>query len=921
MTEESHTPLHYAVYSGRSGIVELLLEAGAPRDVADSLERTALDWVRAERGLHHLLPLFPEYAVAAGEESDEADLPYLHQMARDGQLDQVQEWVQAEPDDIDRTDVHGRTPLHMAALMGRVEIAAYLIAAGADPNSIDEDWRTPLHEAVAGGHTEIVEALLAARTQPNARDSLGQSAMHLAAERGSVSLLRMLGSAAGAFEARDRNYVRPIHLAAKNGHMDAVEYLLGLGASVDVRDAHGRSPLYWAVLQGHEGIGRRLLDVEPVIEGDNNNTTPLHLAAAYNFTSIAELLLEHGADIQAANRGGHTPVDYALSLGRSGMAEFLEEHAGLGIPTVHRLIRDGDLQSVQRHLRRYPRDLEITDNRGRTPLHVAAEEGAADIAALLLELGADPDSTDENLARPLHKAAERNHVEVAAHLVHAEAQVNRRDGDGQSALHLAAAKGAVEAVEFLIGEGGVVDIRDVTLSRPLHLAALNGHVEVVERLLDAGAPVGVTNEAGRSPLHLAVLEGHERVVQRVLAHGVDLDGDNNGETPLHLAVSVGQESVIQMLLDHGADLQAPARSGETPWDYAVSGEKRSILELFANHDPDLQAEYETIAMLSGGAADPEEGGADDDQPADRFREAIAEANVDVLREVLADHPVFARWTNSSGMTALHYAVIFDLTDVVEMLLDEYEVDPNVANARGETPLHYAASLDREHIAAMLVERGANRHRSDDSGRYPRQMANSSETADLLGASSFPGLGRSQPVSRAFGAQPFPWLEDMIERESVPDVEFLLGRYMDQYVEGDENGDTPLHWAARDGQMWLVDLTIEAGISVNTRNHEGARPIHLAAANGHLDVVKRLVEEGSGVTTDRNWRTPLHMAAALGDPEMVAYLLDKGAPIDAMSRQRRTPLDYALELGRREAAELLIERGATANIYDVETAAD
>ena len=921
-TGQSHTPLHYAVNSGRAGVVELLLEAGAPRDVRDYRELTALEWVREQPALHYLLPLFPEYAEVEDPDSDDADVPRLHQLARQGALENVQGWVQAEPDDLERTDVHGRTPLHLAVMNGHADVASYLLEEGADPHSMDEDWRTPLHEAVSRGHEDIVEALLAKGAQVNARDVRGRSAMHMAAENGSVPLLRRLAQAAGAYEARDQNHLQPLHLAVRNGHMEAVEHLLERGVSVDARDIHGRSPLYWAVYEGHEAIGRLLLENEPVIQGDNNNTTPLHIAAAYNFTNIAELLLEHGADAYAVNRGGRTPVDYALALGREAMAEFLEEHAGLGTPTLHRLVRDGGAAAVRHHLQGAPEDLEATDNRGLTPLHVAAETGHAHITAYLLEEGADPESMDENGARPLHKAAARNHADVAEHLAAAGAEINRRDEDGRSPLHVAAREGALEVLELIIQEGGVVDLRDADLSRPLHLAAEQGHADVVQRLLDAGASMDVTNGAGRFPLHLAAQEGHEPIVQLMLANEASLGGDHRGETPLHLAASQGHEQVVQMLLDHGADLGAEARSGKTPWDYAVSGERRSILRLFANHEPALQTEYEAIAALPEGMPGPEEAEDEQEHPADRFREAIARGNMEVALELIAEYPDFASWSNSDGMTALHYAVIYGTADLVEKLLTEYGVDPNADNERGETPLHYAGLLERNHIAELLMEHGGRRHTSDDMGRYPRQLARASETADLLGASAFSTpSSRSPQPTRTFGAQPFPWMRQMMENESERDVEYLLDRYNKEYLEGDERGNTPLHWAALEGRVWVVDLAVEAGISVNKRNHEGARPIHLAAQAGHLDMVKKLVEEGSHQTSDLNWRTPLHMAAALGDVEMVAFLLDHGGQINARSRDRRTPLDYALDLGRHEVAELLIERGGTSERYDTATAAE
>lgn len=120
----------------------------------------------------------------------------LHLAVRDGDFSQTKQLIEAGVP-VDARNALGSTPLHDAAWNGNTEIAAFLIAHGADVNARHpEAGSTPLYYAIVTGHAEMVELLLRSGADPSIRYRDGQLALHLAAGRGNVRVLAALLGAA-----------------------------------------------------------------------------------------------------------------------------------------------------------------------------------------------------------------------------------------------------------------------------------------------------------------------------------------------------------------------------------------------------------------------------------------------------------------------------------------------------------------------------------------------------------------------------------------------------------------------------------------------------------------------------------------------------------------------------------------------------
>lgn len=144
-------------------------------------------------------------------------------------------------------------------------------------------------------------------------------------------------------------------------------------------------------------------------------------------------------------------------------------------------------------------DVNAIDDQGRTPLHLAAEYGSREAVRLLLSHGATITS-DNNGSTPLHKAGS---VETAVLLLDAGATVDQPGLCGKTPLILAASRGQTKLVDVLLSRGADRNARDRRGNTALHWAAAYGHEATVRFLLAARANPTVRNALGETPLDRA----------------------------------------------------------------------------------------------------------------------------------------------------------------------------------------------------------------------------------------------------------------------------------------------------------------------------------------------------------------------------------------------------------------------------------
>ncbi|KAK7485776.1 hypothetical protein BaRGS_00022957 [Batillaria attramentaria] len=265
-----------------------------------------------------------------------------------------------------------------------------------------------------------------------------------AAIEGDVSAVkRLLEKDKDLVDASEQG-VSALHIAANQGHLQITQLLVENGAKLNELDRDGDTPLLAGMK--FDSVAEYLIKKGcDVTIANFNGQTAGHKAALFGHAQILRLLIERGADMNAMDNDGDTPLHDAISQGRTAAAEVL-----LGWPKL---------------------DIRRKNKKGFSIIHFAAIKGEPSITELLL----NKDTTLVNEQKEdgftaLHVAAINNHTDVMRVLLEkGKAQVDVRTQKKQTALHVAAEQAYMDAVQILIKHGADVNAKDCDGDRPLHI--------------------------------------------------------------------------------------------------------------------------------------------------------------------------------------------------------------------------------------------------------------------------------------------------------------------------------------------------------------------------------------------------------------------------------------------------------------------
>ncbi|XP_065175923.1 E3 ubiquitin-protein ligase MIB2-like [Sycon ciliatum] len=310
---------------------------------------------------------------------------------------------------------------------------------------------------------------------------------------------------------RTHNGVCPLQVAAYKGKTGCLNALLDSGANTELKDNDGDTALAFAIAGNESSCARILLDHGANANARNNKgQAALHIACHNGYIQCVRVLVRHGVSTSLKDNDGFTPLHVAILRDKPDVIEVLLEHrvdvyqsTDNGSNALHIACSRESLGAV-RKLLRYDRKLvNVTNNEGVAPLHIATKEKNTEIAKVLIEQ------------------------------YNCDVNITAKKG-GQTALHVAVYDGCNAMIELLVGSGSRINATDSDGDTPLHLALLQS---------------GESSRSGQEAILRAALLASMGISDR---QSIDKDG---------------WVAIACYLALHGADLSMRNKKGKTALDF------------------------------------------------------------------------------------------------------------------------------------------------------------------------------------------------------------------------------------------------------------------------------------------------------------------------------------------------------------------
>jgi uncharacterized protein len=461
------------------------------------------------------------------------------------------------------TRIGGYSPLLIASRMGNAPMIDTLIAGGADPNAATANGTTAVMLAAQAGNAAAVGALLDRGANVNARENVkGETALMIAAAYGRADVIRALTAKGAdvnvttkvmdlvAFNKEEQERFAQLQQqqaaqgAGRGGRGGAAEPVQGQGrrgfnpnAKPGIERQYnftelvaywgGMTALHLAARQGETEAVKALLEAGAPIDQKaiGDGSTPLIVATINGHFDLAKFLVDQGANPEAAQHNGVTPLYAALNCQWAAKALYpqpraYEQQRMTYLDLMAALLDKGANPNVRLTKKvwysQYDFDQSGIDEIGSTPFWRAAYSADVEAMKLLVAHGADPNiPTSKGAGRPRTGDAGERQVQDISSLPPIPvggpgvppllAAAGQGYGEGFAANHHRYAPGGMlAAVKYLVEElHAGVNAREHEGNTALHNAAARGDNEMIEYLVAKGADPKIVNRAGQTTVDMA----------------------------------------------------------------------------------------------------------------------------------------------------------------------------------------------------------------------------------------------------------------------------------------------------------------------------------------------------------------------------------------------------------------------------------
>eukprot|EP00794_Sanderia_malayensis_P000302 gene302-929_t len=346
----------------------------------------------------------------------------------------------------------------------------------------------------------------------------------------------------------------------------------------------------------------------------------------------------------------------------------------------------------------------------------------------------------------------------------------------------------------------------------------------------------------------------------------------------------------------------------------------------------LPIKNEIEELLSNGASDADIAdvlGNTDAYRLTALHYAVKYQNTDILRFLLKNGADVNK-RGDNGTTCLHFAArYFEQEDtktgeeIIDLLLTASNVNINCADDDGATPLHYAC-LKNNHKAVrkLLAMKNISIEAKDKWQTTPLQAACSIGSISIVKRLLKKGAridvhdeAYNSPlhVACSGGHQ-----EVVIEMFDQTERQFGFSALSNMLIEQNREGQSPLHVAVLASHFHVIKVLLESGADARQLMLESETPLHIAAVTGHLAISRLLIAHDALIDAKNDdGRTPLHKAAVFGKSSVVELLLEKSADVNIQGRFKVTALMLAASSNYPDIVSILLQHNANICAKDYE----
>ncbi|XP_073439946.1 transient receptor potential cation channel subfamily A member 1 isoform X2 [Dendrobates tinctorius] len=507
LDDKGSTPLHWAVFKNQVDSVKVLLSRGANPNIVNYYRLSPLHLAIQMHYNNIVEALLDNSTTNVNLEGDLGNTPIMQACYQDNP--EALLMLLNHGAKLCKRNKIGCFPIHMSVFTGSLKCMELVLKKGEEfgfsiedhINFTDNEKSSPLHVAVQNGRLEVVKACIGYGAQIDRKQIDNATPLHFAATQGATEIVKfMVSSYTGEnniLDLPDGNKETPLHKSCLFDHVELAQYLISMGANVD--------------------------------SVDNELRTPLLMATSCSSWKIVNVLLENGADVKLTDNYGRNFLHLTVLqpgglknireefLQRADIKSLVSDEDADGCTPLHYACRHGVPNSVNNLLGLNVSLYSKTKNK-RSALHFAAFYGRYNTCERLLRFV--PDATllndaDEKGMTPLHLAAENGHDRIVFLLLKKGALL-LSDYRGWTALHYAASGGYTRTIRVLLDTSiALIDKPDKEKNTALHLAALEGHSKAVGLLLENGAALTL-NAVEASFIHEAIRAGRKDVVSTAI---------------------------------------------------------------------------------------------------------------------------------------------------------------------------------------------------------------------------------------------------------------------------------------------------------------------------------------------------------------------------------------------------------------------